>query len=699
MPKHAELSGPFGRYTILRKLGEGGMGAVYLAEDPLLGRRVALKVPLLGSPEVVQRFLREARAAAAVDHSHVCPVHDVGCVDGVHYLTMPFIEGQPLTQLLDGQRGLPVPQAVGIVHTLALALHERGLMHRDLKPANVMLRHGKEPVLMDFGLARGYADDGQRLTSTGAAVGTPAYMSPEQINGDPQALGPATDSYSLGVILFELLTGRRPFDAPGVEQLYFQIFQEERPKPSQVRPDVPPGLDAVCLRALAKKPGDRFTSMAEYAGALAPWLGPPTPSAAPAVPPPATQRIACPHCRKPLKLTAAQWGQRLRCPACGEAFTVSDLATLPRRPPGPPGETLTPVSERTVRRAPPQPFGVWLLAGVAGLALVGWVALGWLAPDGGPGRLTPSAKQPVAGNGPGRERRVAPTTEGQQGPPAPAAPGTPATMPRLQRPNDLAAGITNSIGMKLVLIPAGTFMMGSPETEWGRSADERPHEVAITRPFYLGVYEVTQAEYQRVIGHNPSWFCATGGGKDKVAGMDTDRFPVENVSWNDAFRFCRKLSELPEEKRQGSVYRLPTEAEWEYACRAGAPAGHPFHFGPSLSSEQANFDGHFPYGVAPTGQHLDHTTATGSYPANAFGLHDMHGNVWEWCADWHEADYYKSSPREDPSGPGGGWVRVLRGGCWADDGRSARAAFRLRGVPTDQNGHIGFRVALVPSSK
>src|SRR5207253_9014775 len=117
-------------------------------------------------------FQREARAAAAIDHSNVCPVHDIGCIDGVHYLTMPFIEGQPLAELLDGQRGLPVPQAVALVHTLALALqalHDRGLMHRDLKPANVMLRHGRDPILMDFGLARSYARDSQRLTSTGAA--------------------------------------------------------------------------------------------------------------------------------------------------------------------------------------------------------------------------------------------------------------------------------------------------------------------------------------------------------------------------------------------------------------------------------------------------------------------------------------------------------------------------------------------------
>jgi LSD1 subclass zinc finger protein len=411
MPKQTELSGAFGRYQILRKLGEGGMGAVYLAEDAQLGRRVALKVPLLDSPEAVQRFQREARAAAAIDHSNVCPVHDIGCIDGVHYLTMPFIDGQPLTQLLGGQRGLPVPQAVALIHTLALALqalHDRGLMHRDLKPANIMLKHGREPVLMDFGLARSYAGDSQRLTSTGAAVGTPAYMSPEQINGDPQALGPATDVYSLGVILFELLTGRRPFEAPSVEQLYFQIFQEVRPRPSQVRPELPPALDTVCQRALAKKPTERFASMAEFAAALAPWLSPPTPSTAPGVPPPATQRIACPHCRKPLKLTADKWGKRVRCSACSEVFTVNDLATLPARPPRPPGETVTPVSDRTARREPPRPVGVWLLASGAGLGAVGLpgrrlAGAGWWPRKA---NVLGDAASPSATQGPGRSHQL-----------------------------------------------------------------------------------------------------------------------------------------------------------------------------------------------------------------------------------------------------------------------------------------------------
>jgi formylglycine-generating enzyme required for sulfatase activity len=249
--------------------------------------------------------------------------------------------------------------------------------------------------------------------------------------------------------------------------------------------------------------------------------------------------------------------------------------------------------------------------------------------------------------------------------------------------------------MKFVLIPAGTFLMGSPESEEGRGNYEQQHEVEITRPFYLGMHPVTQAQWRAATGNNPSYFCATGGGKDKVRGQDTDDFPVEQVSWDDAQTFLKKLAALQEEVKEGRKYRLPSEAEWEYACRGGDTSYSTFHFGNSLSSAQANFDGRYPYGGGATGPYLERTSKVGSYQPNAFGLHDMHGNVWEWCSDWYDVDYYKGSPQRDPSGPSEGLDRLGRGGGWDGRGRHCRSADRSGSTPGIRFSDVGFRVALV----
>jgi uncharacterized protein (TIGR02996 family) len=256
--------------------------------------------------------------------------------------------------------------------------------------------------------------------------------------------------------------------------------------------------------------------------------------------------------------------------------------------------------------------------------------------------------------------------------------------------------VVNSIGMRLALIPPGRFRMGSPAGEKERSGDEAAHEVEITRPFYLGVFPVTQAQWQRVLGNNPSSFCATGDGKDQVAGLDTSDFPVEQVSWEEAQAFLERLTALPQEKEKGWKYRLPSEAEWECSCRGGASSSTAFHFGGSLSSTQANFNGDYPYGGAEKGPYLGRPCPVGSYRPNAFGLYDLHGQVWEWCSDWFAGDYYGKSPEHDPLGPSDGSFRVIRGGRWGGLGQGCRAAVRGRYAPSYRYGGLGFRVAAVP---
>ena len=244
--------------------------------------------------------------------------------------------------------------------------------------------------------------------------------------------------------------------------------------------------------------------------------------------------------------------------------------------------------------------------------------------------------------------------------------------------------IGNSLGMVFVLIPPGTFWMGSPSRESGRYPDESPlHEVEITRPFYLGIHSVTQEQYERVVGRNPSGFVVGGSSESRVTGLDTRHFPVESITWNDAAAFCRMLSAVPAEKRAKRAYRLPTEAEWEYACRAGS--SRPYHFRSRLGQHHANFNGP---------RSLGRPCPVGSYPPNAFGLYDMCGNIWNWCNDWFDTDYYRVSPRQAPPGPEPTGRHVFRGGSWYSVRRNCRAACRSADSDGFADLYVGMRAVL-----
>jgi Protein kinase domain len=285
-----DLPEEFGRFRIHGQLGRGGMGSVYKAFDSVLHRQVALKIPHLGpedGPETLERFYREARAAAAFDHPNLCPVYAVDHVDGVPYLTMPLLTGPPLSRCFEGRHPLPQRPVAALVRMLALAMeeaHRRGVVHRDLKPSNIIGDRQRVLAIVDFGLSlrSGWLDlerkgampleDGDRLTIAGAVLGTPAYMAPEQVSGVTEAMGPACDIYSLGVIMYELLTGRLPFEGPAAVVLGL-IKVSEPLRPSTLRPDLSASLEAICLKAMAKRPDERYDSMAELAASLKVFLG------------------------------------------------------------------------------------------------------------------------------------------------------------------------------------------------------------------------------------------------------------------------------------------------------------------------------------------------------------------------------------------------------------------------------------------
>ena len=242
---------------------------------------------------------------------------------------------------------------------------------------------------------------------------------------------------------------------------------------------------------------------------------------------------------------------------------------------------------------------------------------------------------------------------------------------------DLGNGVT----LEMAEIPGGEFLMGSPEDEKGRNDNENPQHKVNIKPFFMGKFAVTQAQYQEIMGKNPSNY-------------EGNKHPVDNLFWDDANKFCQKLTE-----KTGRTYRLPSEAEWEYACRAGTTT--PFHFGETITTDLANFNGNRSYADAPKGEYREQTTEVGNFPPNAFGLYDMHGNLWEWCQDtWHEN--YNGAPDD-----GSAWVdignniadsmrsnyeRVLRGGSWIENSSFCRSAYRRLEKPLAHIGNFGFRV-------
>jgi formylglycine-generating enzyme required for sulfatase activity len=240
--------------------------------------------------------------------------------------------------------------------------------------------------------------------------------------------------------------------------------------------------------------------------------------------------------------------------------------------------------------------------------------------------------------------------------------------PPARRPGDL---FTNSVGMKFAWIPPGTFLMGSPANEEGRDDEEAQHRVTLTKGFFMGIHPVTQEQWQRVLGDTPSLFTGTAN------------LPVESVSWDDCEELCRELREI-----DGKPYRLPTEAEWEYACRAGTTTA--FHFGGTISTDQANYDGNYTYGRGKKGTYREKTTPVGRFPPNAWGLYDMHGNVWEWCADWYGP--YEYEDLRDPQSCNNGDTRVMRGGSWPVEPLCCRAAYRNCDERTYRNCDVGCRL-------
>ena len=706
-----------GPYVVCDRIGAGGMGKVYKAIHRQMQRTVALKVlprARRADPGAHARFMREVRATAQLSHPNIVIAHDVGDEQDVTYLVMEYVAGQDLAQIIAQQGRLEPGRAADIAYQVALALGHaqgRGIVHRDIKPSNILVTEQGMAKVLDMGLARFERDEQQerdaaQLTGEGVVMGTVDYIAPEQAR-DTHRADTRSDIYSLGCTLYHMLAGRVPFPEGGVAEKLLHHLTQAPTELAELAPDVPEGLSGVVQRMMAKRPEDRYQTPGEVAGALLPWVAPA------AVTPPSG--------------------------VMADPVSVSQDTTSTSTPstPGPVDEPPTGAGSDVGEPSRPRAVPPWVWGAVGGAVLAGVAAIVfWPRPPtrraGPPQAESPSTVQRVLTprSDPG-DRDVQPAPEkpttARATPAQPPEDTTEAERPptpdvRTARRTDPSRDFANTIGMTMVYIPPGTFRMGSAlsgaelaEKFGGREKmfyDEYPaHPVTITKGFHLSAHEVTVGQFRQFVeatGHKTD--AETGGqtfrgGKTggrtfgrgrRMAWRDDawwrkpgiaqqDSHPVVFVSWNDAVAFCRWLSQ-----KEGKTYRLPTEAQWEYACRGGTQTPHWWGDDVRASATAANIRDQPPY--RSDGHAF--TAPVGSYRANGFGLYDMAGNVWEWCHDRHFRDYYSISPATDPQGPATGVPRAIRGGGWGNLLREARSAGRRGGNPAQRDPSLGFRVAL-----
>jgi len=633
------------RYKPEGTLGQGGMGAVVLATDTRLGRKVAIKRILgdaAGNRMAVQRFLTEAKSIAALNHPNVVQIYDYGWAKDGPFLIMEYVDGGSLLdKCRDG--ALPLEQAIELACQLCEGLakaHDAGIVHRDIKPANVLLTREGHPKLTDFGLAKAEASDhGQ--TMTGAVLGTPDFMPPEQ-RRDAADVDHRSDLWSLAATVYQMVTGRSP-----------RIIRIN---------DIPTALQEVLGKALEDRKDARYQSARELCAAIkAATSGTGVATNVSASAPAITDELQEGQCKACGTITSDLAKKFCRNPACGASLRVDCLQCAAPIPvwDGVCGECGA--NQPKLRAAADEKAKRKAAAAAEAAASLRAHYLQNLE-----SRIIEAVKEAKA------DRVV--TFNEVMGILALANEYL-SDNPQNERIQSLVKQchriappvLTNSVGMSLKFIKTGSsFLMGADSEA---RADQKPHSVRLTQPFYIGVYQVTNAQWRQLMGVSP--------GQSKQ-----DAWPVEQVSWHDAAKFCRELSSLPEEKRAGRVYRLPTEAEWEFVCRAGSSTAYSFGDEEALLHDYAWFKEN-------SGGHAQ---PVGKKKPNAWGIFDMHGNVCEWCSDWY-ADYPDDSIT-DPLGPSEGTDRVLRGGGWDNDAQWCLAAWRNATNPSDSADGLGFRIAL-----
>ena len=659
-----------GRYHILEQLGQGGMASVYKAYDTILERDVAVKVIRVDQfapavlDEVLKRFEREAKALAKFSHPNIVHIHDYGEYQGAPYLVMEYLSGGTLKAEL----GKPMPwqQAKRILLPIAQALayaHEHNIIHRDIKPSNILLTERGQPMLSDFGIAKILeSEQTAALTGTGMGVGTPEYMAPEQWIGQA---GPLMDLYSLGVVLYELVTGRKPYTADTPAAIMLKQANDPLPHPRRFAPELPEAVERVLLKALAKRPEDRYQSMGEFAVAL--------------------ERLSDGQPFGTGGIPGGNWRQeeektRLERDTGGKAVEETRKVLVPPEPAQKPGKA-----------------GRWVVfGGILAGACVLITALGigllilW---QKGPGPLAglASATAPAT-------RTLAPTEISTQvkppaveTPPSTEIPQSTETLPPTETPPPSPGStlVRPVDGLVMVYVPGGTFSMGQTtdqaladcrnyfnDCQGSWFSDEQPPHSVSLQAYWIDRTEVTNAAYAKCVNAGACQPPASYSSNTRSSYYGNSQYadyPVINVNWAQAGSYC-----------EWAGVRLPTEAEWEKAARGTEGVTYPW--GNSLPTcSLANFGE--PKNCTGDTSPVESLTSG----ASVYGALNMAGNVSEWVNDWYSATTYAVSQQSNPTGPNSGQERILRSGAWNLNPNFIRTTNRDHQSPNNQKDYIGFR--------